>query len=140
VIGRAEAALAVAAALALAACNSFPTTCDRANGDNPPIVYKDGAAEDGVYRSAPITGPLLYFPGGIRYQIEHDLGVVPAWWIAYLSFSSDGVDAGTLAPASGNEVELEAEDAQSITLTNGECAQFWLMVVAGDGSTAAPTP
>jgi hypothetical protein len=125
-------ALAVAA-LGLIGCDSFPTSCDRDDDDNPKIHYTGGTVENGVYMSSSFDGPLLDFPGGIRYLIYHKLGEKPRWVDSYLSFSENGERDGTIAQSAGNQVEIEAQDDKTILLTNGACAEYWLVVVAGTG-------
>jgi hypothetical protein len=131
----------VTAAFALGAigCDSFPTSCDRDPADNPPIEYTGGTVENGVYMTSSFDGPLLDFPGGIRYQLFHKLGQKPRWIESYLSFSPSGERDGTIAQSAGNQVEVEAQDDQSILVTNGACAEYWLVVVAGNGDNM-PTP
>ena len=51
-----------------------PTTCDRSEQANPPVFYSEGTAKNGVYMSSAWDGELLYFPGGMWYNIEHKLG------------------------------------------------------------------
>ncbi|HVY46920.1 MAG TPA: hypothetical protein VHB21_13625 [Minicystis sp.] len=130
------------AALALGGCDSFPLGCDRNPKDNPKIRYVGGTTEGGVYMTSPYDGPLLDFPGGIRYELVHQLGAKPAWIDAYLSFDRWGVrgeggnptgGGASVAPAAGNQVEIEAVDEHSIVVTNGACPEYWLLVVAGTG-------
>jgi hypothetical protein len=124
---------AVACAACLVACSEIgPETCDRPEREEP-LDYTGGSIEGGVYMSAPWNGELLHFPGGAHYRIHHRLGVVPRWWIAYLSFESHGLAEGSVAPAAGNEAELKAIDAETLTLLNGSCAEYWLLLVAGGG-------
>jgi hypothetical protein len=120
-------------------CDSFPTSCDRDLADNPPIHYLGGTVENGVYNSSSVNGPLLDFPGGIRYLIYHKLGHKPRWVDSYLSFSENGAKDGTIAQSAGNQVEIEAEDDTTILVTNGACAEYWLLVSASAGDTM-PTP
>src|SRR5262245_8717254 len=80
-----------------------PEICDRSEGGNPPVVYTDGAVEDGIYMSSPWDGELLYFPGGMRYEIRHKLGQVPRFWQFYLSFDKEGTGNGVVALAAGNQ-------------------------------------
>src|SRR6185503_9296065 len=110
-----------------------PTTCDRSEETNPPILYTEGTVEGDVYRSADFDCPaigdggsdagipaceLLYFPGGMRYRIQHKLGVVPAWWQFYLSFDQFGTQTGNLAAAAGDQAVLRAVDEEDIVVVN----------------------
>ena len=119
---------------AMLGCDRIPpSTCDRGAEANPAIRYAEGTMEDGVYMSSPWDGELLYFPGGMRYAIEHKLGRAPRWISAYLSFERDGTKSGTLAEASGNQVVLLDVDAAAVTLANDSCVDYWLLVAAGSG-------
>src|SRR4051812_36096713 len=98
--------LAAVLAIAPVGCDRVPpAVCDRTAEENPAVRYTEGTADEGVYMSSPWDGELLYFPGGMRYAIEHKLGQAPRWIDAYVSFSRDGAsDGGTLAKAAGNQV------------------------------------
>ena len=130
------------AALAFAAmgCERVPpAVCDRTAEGNPTVRYTEGTAEGGVYMSSPWDGELLYFPGGMRYALEHKLGATPRWIGSYLSFSRDGTrDGGALATATGNQVVVVGVDATAVTLANDSCVDYWLLVTAGTGEQAAP--
>ena len=138
---RAGALLSVAAlAFGAAGCltDLGPATCDRSAEGNPPVLYTQGTVESGVYMSSPWTGPLLYWPGGMRYRLPHALGGVPRWWQAYLAFDERGTTSATLAPASGDQVQLVSEDAESLVLVNGTCSEYWLLLAAGAPGTNPP--
>lgn len=113
-----------------------PKSCDRDEEANPPITYSAGSSEDGTYMSSPWDGELLYFPGGIQYRLEHKLGSVPRSWQVYLSFDERGTGEATVAPAAGNQVEILDVDDTAITLRNGTCADYWLLVVASTSDDA----
>jgi hypothetical protein len=144
------ASLLVASA-ALSGCgpddyNPGPETCDRSEERNPPVFYADGITEDGVYMTSLWDGELLWFPGGMHYELEHKLGAVPRFFQAYLSFSRYGTDGdrdpstdeiATLALASGTQAELVRADDETLVLRNAECVDYWLLVVASAG---APSP
>lgn len=124
-----------------------PANCDRSEEANPPILYTEGTVEDGVYMSAAwdtseatpqAERELLYFPGGMHYRIEHKLGETPRWWGAYLSFDRYGAESETLAPAAGNQTEVKDINAETLTIVNASCAEYWLLVVAGAGDTVVP--
>ncbi|MCC6554275.1 MAG: hypothetical protein IT372_14935 [Polyangiaceae bacterium] len=136
-------ALAVTLGALGAGCGDLaPKTCDRSEDANPPVLYTEGTVEGGVYMSTPWDGGgggasgLLYFPGGMRYEIEHKLGGIPRWWQLYLSFDREGIETGTLAQAAGNQAEVLHVDACKLVVANGSCSEYWLLVVAGasDGS------
>jgi hypothetical protein len=143
---------ALAAAMSVFGCNSLPTTCDTDAKDNPPIAYRQGIVHEDVYMTSDWAGELLYFPGGIRYEIFHRLDAQPLWIDSYLSFSrwgTQGSEGGggdddnafnTLAQAAGNQVEIQDVDDQQITLFNDSCAEYWLLVVAGTAPKNHPAP
>jgi hypothetical protein len=145
-------AIAICAALASlsAGCGEIskigPSTCDRSPSGNPPILYTDGTVEDGVYMSTPWDGGageddwLLYFPGGMRYAIEHKLGETPRFWQIYLSFDRKGTAGGTMALATGNQAEVPCIDGEHIVVFNGSCSEYWMLIVAGGGEGTAPPP
>ena len=137
-VARAVALAALALGTAGCLTDIGPATCDRSAEGNPPILYKDGAVENGVYMTSPWTGPLLYWPGGMRYRLPHGLGGVPRWWQSWLAFDEHGTTSATLAPASGDQVQLVTEDAEAIVLVNGTCSEYWLLVSAGGPGTSPP--
>jgi hypothetical protein len=136
--GKRYACAAVLLVMFVAGCK--PTTCDRSAEGNPPIRYVEGSVENGVYMSSDWDGSdasdrdgLLYFPGGMRYEIEHKLGEAPRWWQLYVSFVPDGVKTGTLSQAAGNQAEVNDVSETTLTVVNGSCSDYWLLVVAGAG-------
>ncbi|MGK4008137.1 hypothetical protein WMF31_36305 [Sorangium sp. So ce1036] len=148
-------AMGVLAALA-AGCAS--SRCDRSAEANPLTLYTEGTSVGGEYMSSAWDGDddgdgevgpeegLLYFPGGMRYDIRHGLGRVPRSWQIYLSFERDGTRSGTLAHAAGNQAEVPCIDEESLIVVNGSCSEYWLLVVAsagddsGDDDADAPRP
>jgi len=123
--------------LLLGACdagNGFPDTCDRP-ATAEPRDFVGGTVTDGVYRSSDWYGDLLHFPGGAYYRIHHQLGAVPLWIELYLSFERHGLAEGSVAPAAGNQAEIKQVDADTLTVLNGTCTEYWLLVVAGAPST-----
>lgn len=112
-------------------CNTFPE-------DDQPVTYAGGATSGDVYMSSPWTGPLLEFPGGMQYTLEHHLGAAPQWIESYLAFSDDGVGGGgAIAQAAGNEATVVGADTATITVANTTCSSFFVLVVAG---ISAPRP
>lgn len=132
-----------ACATAVSACDVVtsvgPRTCDREEEDNPPVPYRGGTVENGIYQTSPWDRDLIYFPGGMQVRLEHGLGEIPRSWTAYLSFQPNGTQAGgSLAPATGNQVELVDMDAQAITVRNSTCAEYYLLVTAQVTASASP--
>lgn len=137
------AATGIVATTAAAGCDVVtsvgPRTCDRDEEENPPVPYRGGTVEDGIYQSSPWNADLIYFPGGMQVRLEHGLGDVPRSWTAYLSFQPDGtLGEGSMAPAAGNQVELVDMDAQALTVRNSTCADYYLLVTAQ--LAASPSP
>lgn len=114
------------------------STCDRSEKANTPIRYSGGTLENGVYMSSAWDEELLYFPGGMRYLIEHQLGDIPRYWQFYLSFDREGVKTGVVGLAAGNQAELRGIDEETLTVVNGSCVDYWLLVVAGTGENMPP--
>ncbi len=139
-----RASVACAVLAALAGCgpddyNPGPETCDRSEEHNPPVLYTQGTVVDGIYMTSDWDGELLSFPGGMHYELVHHLDAKPRFFQAYLSFDRHGIGGdGTLALAEGNQVELVRMNDKTMVVRNAECADYWLLVVAGAGS--APTP
>lgn len=136
--GWAEALFALALAPGLAAClNDIGTAfCDRSIEGNPPVLYTEGTASEGIYSSSEPDGELLYFPGGMHYALEHKLGERPDYYHFYLSFSRYGTSDDTIAESAGNQAELVHVDEARLVVRNGTCSTFWLLAVAGVGSPA----
>jgi hypothetical protein len=131
--------IAMSLAAATAGCETFGSRiCDRSAEANPPVRYTGGTTENGVYMSSPWDGELLYFPGGMHYELVHGLGEKPRWIQQYLSFDRYGTqDGGTLAPAAGNQAVVVSADKETIVVANDSCVDYWLLVTAGSG---APQP
>jgi hypothetical protein len=133
--------LLLALAIPLAGCETLGSTaCDTSLTANPPTWFDGGMAQDRVYLSSPWDGELLYFPGGMAYELQHNLGATPRWVSIWVSFSRTGTaDGGTIARASANEAVIRQVDASNIVVHNDGCQDFWLLVAAGTGSDQ-PTP
>ena len=119
--------------------NGIGPNCDRSAENNPPVKYTEGTTENGVYMSSPWEGELLWFPGGMRYELEHELGEVPRFADVWLSFDRCGTKSSTVARASGNQAEMRMVDQEKLVVVNGSCSDYWLLVVAGTG-TSEPGP
>jgi hypothetical protein len=113
-------------------CETFGSRiCDRSTEANPEVTYTGGTVVDGVYMTSPWDGELLYFPGGMRYSLVHNLGLAPRSVQAYLSFDRYGTqDGGSLAQAAGNQVVITGVDTKRIEIANDSCVDYWLLVVA----------
>jgi hypothetical protein len=139
---------------ASAACSFFtdlgPQTCDRSESGNPPVLYTEGTVVNGVYMSSDWGGEWLYFPGGMRYRIEHKLCTTPRSWSAITGFHRYGVngddgecegdpDGGCepIAPGAGNETEVHDVNAVDMTVVNATCSDMWLLVTATAGDPSA---
>lgn len=123
-----------------------PEICARPETEQP-SDYKAGFSEDGVYMSADWDGELLAYPGGAFYRIHHGLGEEPRWWNVYLSFNryglrdkqENGLADGSLSEAAGNQAEVKAIDAETITILNGSCGEYYMLAVVGT-SADPPAP
>lgn len=109
-----------------------PQICARPRRADPlDVSTRVDGLPDGVYQSAAWNGPFLYFPGGEFYRFEHNLGCVPYQILPYLSFEQDATAAeASVGLAAGNQVEIKEVTEDSITVVNGSCATYWLMMVA----------
>ena len=125
--------VAIVALLCVGCGDAVPTVCARPNTEEP-VDFRGGEVENGVFMSSAWDGEFLFFPGGAYYRIHHQLDAEPRWWHAYLSFERNGLSEGSVALAVGNQAELKGLDDESLTLLNGSCVDYWLLVVAGDGS------
>jgi len=105
------------------------------------VEYVDGCTNeiDHVYVSAgwqgetcgdPPNGGLLHFPGGRHYKFLHDLDCPTLWtnWEVYLAFERDGITTGSIAPSAGNQAQLTAMDENTITILNGSCVDYWMLI------------
>lgn len=129
--------------------NSIGPNCDRSATNNKPVEYVEGRTENGMYMSSPWAGELLWFPGGMRYDL-----VLDGWQEAptsidlWLSFDHCGTKNGTVARAAGNQAEvsdvrhevLDGGMGERVVLeiVNGSCSDYWLLVVAGATESASP--
>jgi hypothetical protein len=126
--------LAVAVA-SLSSVGCATSTCDRAPDSLTVALGDNGSTVEGnTYRSAPFGGPYAYFPAFRTITFEHGLAAIPYAMQLWLAFTSDG----TLAPSAGNMTELvtpqdggpPAVNAESISVYNNTCSEFYLWVVA----------
>lgn len=120
--------------------NGLGPNCDRSPTNNEAIVYNDGTTQNGLYMSSPWAGELLWFPGGMRYELPHGLGETPHFVDAWLAFDQCGTRQGTVARAAGNQAEVRTIDKDKLIIVNGSCSDYWLLVVAGTGDEAPSPP
>jgi hypothetical protein len=116
--------------LAGAQCAQLGPTCSTGNADNPPDRFTGGSVSGNIYMSSPYSGPLLWFPGGKRYEIEHKLGCAPQIVMLYEAFAEQGTAAGSLAPCAGNMCLLQGVDRNIILIKNDTCSDFFVLVTA----------
>ncbi len=122
-----------AGSVALAVGLAGLTGCGCGKESGRTVLYTDGVVIDGEYRSSPVEGPWLHFPGGRRYQLAHHLGTEPTRYEAYLAFEERNPSEFTIG--SGNSARFRAVDDQYLVIENDTCAGFYLRVVA-----SAPAP
>ena len=144
------AALVAAGALVLLqGCSNFGPSCSTSDDSNPPDPYAGGTTKDGAYTTSDWDGPLLWFPGGKRYDLQHGLGCKPRNVVIYLSFSEQGDKGGSIAPSAGNMSILQVVDDKIIRIKNDTCSDYYLRVFAsypecdedagaGDAGDASP--
>jgi hypothetical protein len=135
---RAAAAAALVSAVAFSplGCGA---ACDTSDSANPPERYTAGHASGDTYESSPWGGPLLPFPGGKQYELEHHLPFVPSDVRVYIGFAGEAV-----APCAGNSCVIRRVDQQVIWIQNDTCSEFTLRVAASgnvmaDAATKADT-
>ena len=127
--------LLTAALLSFSSIGCTTSTCSRAPDSLTVALGDNGSTVEGnTYRSAPFGGPYAYFPAFRTITFEHGLAAIPYAMQLWLAFTSDG----TLAPSAGNMTELvtpqdggpPAVNAETISVYNNTCSEFYLWVVA----------
>jgi hypothetical protein len=87
-----------------------------------------------IFESAPDSGELTPFPAKSELMFEHGLGVKPALYKAYLSFTKDGTanaEDGSITEVAGNEAPFECVDHKVLVVKNDTCERsFFIRVVA----------
>ncbi len=119
--------------------NGCGSDCEKTNPENE-VRYKGGSVTAGCteYETSGWAGPLLHFPPGRRFVIEHRLGRVPVSLDTYLSFSERGLsDANNVSESAGNQLVIETVDATVVQVRNDSCAEFYLRLVAHASSDDA---
>ncbi len=112
------------------ACEVILGTCGDELADTGPALYADGTTENGVYRSSSWDPEdLVEAAPGQLISFEHGLGEVPTSFQVYVAASRTG-DGASLVLAAGNEVELIEIDDEAITVKNGTCSDFFILLVA----------
>lgn len=123
--------------LGLALAATLPQACEVIGGScgedleaEGPATYTEGTTEDGVYMSSSWDpNDLLELAPGQVIRFEHDLGGVPRSVQAYVAAAREG-QGSSLVLASGNEVEIVSVDDRAVTVKNGTCSDFFLLLVA----------
>jgi len=124
---------AIAGSILLGACcgcSQFGPACSTGDDANPPEIYTGGTIVDRQYMSSPWAGPLLWFPGGKRYDLIHSLGCIPREVAVWEAFSENGTSTGAIAPAAGNMSLVQSVDATKIRIKNDTCSDFFVLVTA----------
>jgi len=129
-----RAALALTALALSGACSAPCSTSE----DDPVRYSKGSVSSDGTtYVTSAWEGPYLHFPGGRRYQLEHQLGKTPALVQTYLAFSENPLPSGNASESAGNQAVIERVDDEIVQVRNDTCAEFYLRVVAMTGPGGA---
>jgi hypothetical protein len=124
-------ALAVSGlASGICACSQLGPSCDTSDDSNPAEEYRGGTVEGRDYMSSPWTGPLLWFPGGQRYDMIHNLGCTPHIVGCFESFSEEGTAKGSIALAAGNMCIIQTIDSHKIRIKNDSCSDYFVLVTA----------
>lgn len=126
-------------AMGCSVINSIGPNCDRSATNNENVVYTEGKTENGVYMSSPWAGELLWFPGGMRYEIPLEFEATPQLVETWLSFDQCGTKESTVALASGNQAEIREVSKDKLVIVNGSCSDYWLLVIVGT-TAEMPTP
>lgn len=129
---RFAAPVAIGALVLLQACSNFGPACSTSDDSNPADPYAGGTTVNGSYQTSDWDGPLLWFPGGKRYDLQHNLGCKPANIVIFVSFSEKGDKGGSIAPSAGNMTILQAVDDKIIRIKNDSCSDYYLRVYADD--------
>ncbi len=104
--------------------------CDRDGGR--PQRYSGGNTNAGgsFYESSRIEGPLLYFPSGRTYRLEHGLSEVPVEYSVVVSFTEHPLEGGGVAESAGNQAVVEDINEDYIQVRNDTCADFFMRLTA----------
>ena len=122
--------LALASLLVVAGCDVITGGCGDELDDQEPVTNSVGTTEGGIYQSSSwAPGDWVDFPPGISVRFEHGLGETPRLWHAYVATTREG-DGSNLVLASGSEAELTDIDEQAVTIRNGTCVDFFVVLVA----------
>ena len=120
--------------------NSIGPNCDRSAASNENVIYSEKVVENGLYMSSPWDGELLWFPGGMRYEIPLQFEETPRFVEAWLSFDQCGTKKSTLALATGNQAEIREVSKDKLVVINGSCSDYWLLVIAGSTADKPTLP
>lgn len=121
---------AAGVATGAAGCDVITGGCGDELSDEPAVTYSAGTSRGGIYRSSSWdAADWIDYPPGISLRFEHKLGMEPRAWQAYVATSRTGDDGSRLVLATGNDVELVAIDDQAVTVRNGTCVDFFIVMV-----------
>lgn len=120
-----------------AGCDVVEGSCGEELEAEGASSYVGGTTEDGIYMSSSWDPEdLIELAPGQIVRFEHELGTVPRSVLAYVASARQG-DGSALVLASGNEVEIVSVDDAAVTVQNGTCSDFFVLVVA---QASAPAP
>lgn len=126
-------ALGLGSSLLLIGCDVITGGCGDELADQPPVTNSVGTTVDGIYQSSSWEpNDWVDFPPGISVRFEHGLGETPRLWHAYVATTREG-DGSNLVLASGSEAELIEIDDEAVTIKNGTCVDFFVVLVAMTG-------
>jgi hypothetical protein len=112
------------------------TNCQRGSEQAATLHEGGRMSSPGFYETSPVAGPYLDFSSGKRWELVHGLGATPSH-DAFISFQRCPIqepceagdnEVGGYTNAAGNAVIFEDVNAQSVTLRNDTCADFFLRV------------
>jgi len=125
--------LTAVAALGLTSGCSDLDNCPDA--PDKPILIEGGTTHLGsLFFESTTDDALDAFPAKTELKFEHGLGVKPATYQSFLSFTKNGTNGsggGSLTEVAGNEVAYECVDSRYIVLKNDTCERsFFIRLVA----------
>jgi hypothetical protein len=118
--------LVIAPALAWA-CS---TPCETTESD-PAIEFHGGNhVSDTMYETSAWDQAFLHFPPGRRFKLFHGLAAPPTVE-SYVAFTERPLATeNNVSESAGNQVLIEAANAEYVQVRNDTCAEYYLRVVA----------